>query len=95
MIEPGWHIGSTPADVDACMNKAHIIVTDYWIYCRLACSPNTDLVPRTRWPTLEKPDLFMLEAADMLKRHKKDQSYLPLGYEADRDWYIALLLPLE
>ena len=37
------------------------------------------MVPRTRWPALEKPDLFMIEAADMLKRHKNDQSYLPLG----------------
>ena len=44
-----------------------------------------------RYPNPKRPDLFVPEVSDILKKFRKDRTYLPDGYAADFAWDVALL----
>ena len=95
MLDCNWPGGSMDEDIEAYLNRLHVVVlTDTWIYYRLARTDRKALVPRMAWPNPSRPDLFIPETTAILKRFKRDQRYVPDDYEADLKWGVALLQSL-
>ena len=96
MIQCNWPHGSLEEDIDAYLNRGHfVLLTDNWIYWKMAMSPKTELIPRMKWPgNPEKPDLFIPESIPIAKAYKKDQTMIPTDYAADLQWGVALIKAL-
>jgi hypothetical protein len=93
LIDCNWpkdkHGNFKVQDVDAYLNRMHLIVcTDKWMYYRSANSGKA-LVPRMAYPNTKRPDLFKPEVFDLMTKHKKDHAWRPDGYEAALKWDIA------
>ena len=94
IIEVNFPERSSAADIEGYLNRYHmVLLTDKWIYHRLATDSTADdaIVPRMPWPNPAKPDLFRPEATAVLRAFKKDQSFLPDGFAQSFDWDVALL----
>jgi hypothetical protein len=84
LVEVNWPKGSTDEDVEAYLNRTHfVLLTDNWIYYRFARSSLESLVDRMPWPTPKKPDLFISDATNILKKFEKDETYKPDDFDAD------------
>ena len=91
MIDPNWPKGSLEDDIEAYLNRMHIIVcTKGWLTYRFAGGPGQKVL-RMKWPNPTKPDIMIPEATAVLKRYKKDNAFKPPGHEEDFRWSVALI----
>ncbi len=80
MISVNFPKASTDEDVEAYLNRMHIVLlTDKWIY---HWQPLCDMerVPRMPWPDPKRRDLFVPDVRVTMARYKKDQLYKPDGF---------------
>ncbi len=78
------NVGSTSVDVEAYLNRYHIVLlSDAHVYFRHAASGMNCNVPRMPWPNPAKPDLFLPDVAETLRKFKKDQKWKPDDYNDD------------
>lgn len=91
MIEENWPAGSTEADIEAYLERCHIVLfTDAWIYFLKAKSNLEELVPRWPYPDPKRKDIFIKEATSIMKKFKRDKDYKPEGYDDDFLWGVKL-----
>ena len=95
LIAVNWPKDAVDEDIEAYMTRLHIVLmSDKWIYYRLATDGRNN-VPRMPYPNPQKPDLFIPEVAETLKKFKKDRSYKPPDYDSDFAWDVRLLETLS
>jgi hypothetical protein len=91
IIQVNWPTGSTEEDVEAYLNRYHIVLlSNTHVYFRLAASGDGNVI-RMPWPDPKKTDLFIPEVSAILRRFKKDPKWKPDDYGADFDWGVSLL----
>ena len=87
------HGGFENTDVEAYLARFHIVLaSDDWIYYRFASTDMNKPVPRMPWPTPNKPDFFVPETTEIMKKYKKDQTFKPDGYDLDYAADVPLIL---
>jgi hypothetical protein len=94
LIDMNWPKDSTQVDVDAYLNRFNIyLLTDMGIYYKYAGDSKAN-IPKMCWPVPDKPDLFIPEATDIMKKYKKDQWFKVVTYVEDFKWDLALMRAL-
>ena len=95
VIECNWPEGSDDEDIQAYYNRLHIILySDTHIYIYVANSIGKN-VHRIQYPDPRKPDIFIPAMVDVMKKFKKDRTYLPPDYNTDFAWDVQLLETLS